>query len=151
MNIIEKQGVGGITFFSLFHHLAIFTSSRNFCKFPQFHRIKLHKYPAYSIACFKKTCRIIKDFCPQQSQKNSVFLEGLQIGLALKPGHTSIRPAKYYVKINEFQWIHGFICAYKVNPCKLSALTKSKPTVLTFEGTESAKWRMPAEGYETEV
>ena len=64
---------GNQFFFSFYHQTAIFASSRNFCKFPQFYCIKLHKNPTYSIAFFKKTCHIIKDFCPQQSQKNSVF------------------------------------------------------------------------------
>ena len=67
-----RTGCGGITFFlfffflSFYYQTAIFASSRNFCKFLQFHCIKLHKYPAYSIAFFKKTFCIIKDFCPQQ-------------------------------------------------------------------------------------
>ena len=50
---------------------AFFASSRNFCKFPQFHLIKLHKCAAYFIAFFKKTCRLIKDFWLQPSQKNA--------------------------------------------------------------------------------
>ena len=54
-----------------------FSSNRIFCKFLQFHCIKLHKYPAYSITFFKKTCCIIKDSCLQQSQKTHIFLEGL--------------------------------------------------------------------------
>ena len=45
MNVIEKQG--------------FFIASS-----PQCHRIKLHKYLAYSIAFFKKTWHITKDFCP---------------------------------------------------------------------------------------
>ena len=44
-----------------------------FREFPQFHRIKWHKYAAYFIAFFKKTCRIIKDFWPHKSQKNAAF------------------------------------------------------------------------------
>ena len=52
-------------------------SSCNFCKFPQFHCITLHKYAAYFIAFFKKTCPIIKDFCPQQSQKKTQHLSGV--------------------------------------------------------------------------
>ena len=50
-----------------------YASSRILCKFPQFHHIKLHKYAAYFIAFFKKTYSIIKDFGPQQSQKNATF------------------------------------------------------------------------------
>ena len=82
-----EQSVGGITFFSSFssnHSFckfpqflqfpAIFAISCNFCMLTQFHRIKLHKYPAYSIAFFKKMCWIIKDFCPQQSQKRKDWL-----------------------------------------------------------------------------
>ena len=42
-----------------------------FRKVPQFHCIKLHKYAAYFIAFFKKTCCIIKDFWPQQSQSHT--------------------------------------------------------------------------------
>uniref|UniRef100_A0A671XTE3 RPTOR independent companion of MTOR, complex 2b n=1 Tax=Sparus aurata TaxID=8175 RepID=A0A671XTE3_SPAAU len=47
-------------------------------KFPQFHRIKLHKYPTYSIAFFKKMCRINQGFLPATiTKKLRVFLEGL--------------------------------------------------------------------------
>ena len=35
---------GEITLFSLFHQTAVFASSRNFCKFHQFHHIKLHNF-----------------------------------------------------------------------------------------------------------
>ena len=62
---------------------ATWTSSKfphSFCEFPQFLQVptislqKLHKY-AYFIAFFKKMCHIIKDFWPQQSQKNAAFFQ----------------------------------------------------------------------------
>ena len=41
--------------------------------------MKLHKYAAYFIAFFKKMCRIIKDFWPQQSQKTPHFSGGTDL------------------------------------------------------------------------
>ena len=51
----------------------IFTSSHNFCKIPQFHCIKLHKYPAYSITFLKKNLPNNQGFVPATITKKTNF------------------------------------------------------------------------------